>query len=203
LLLFRRTMSVSLHRLIRDSMGSFPAAFVAPFRNREYLDTFLHSAEVVTCTHKRSKPWCTSESWARPHFLCMGPSRWSKPITVLLCDLLVPNWWSKTTGPLGTPRGRCDEYSNKIFPQLRNQGLSFLERRDKRLKVMQTGLIALQQGRRLTILVDSSSASSNAEPAHNTTKYFAPNLRWGCQSHRFAWNKGYECIEWKTIEVCE
>jgi hypothetical protein len=33
-------------------------------------------------------------------------------------------------------------------------------------------------------------ASSNAEPAHNTTKYFAPNLRWGCQSHRFAVNKG-------------
>jgi hypothetical protein len=26
-------------------------------------------------------------------------------------------------------------------------------------------------------LVDSSSTSSNAEPAHNTTKYFAPNLR--------------------------
>jgi hypothetical protein len=63
------------------------------------------------------------------------------------------------------------------FPQLRNQGLSFLERRDKRLKVMQTGLIALQQGHRFTILVDSSSANSNAEPAHNTTKYFAPNLR--------------------------
>jgi hypothetical protein len=33
-------------------------------------------------------------------------------------------------------------------------------------------------------------ASCNAEPTHNTTKYFAPNLRWGCQSHRFAWNKG-------------
>jgi hypothetical protein len=63
------------------------------------------------------------------------------------------------------------------FPQLINQGLSFLERRDKRLKVMQTGLIALQQGRRLTILVDSSLANSNAEPAHNTTKYFVPNLR--------------------------
>jgi hypothetical protein len=26
-------------------------------------------------------------------------------------------------------------------------------------------------------LVDSSSASSNVEPAHNTTKYFVPNLR--------------------------
>jgi hypothetical protein len=29
----------------------------------------------------------------------------------------------------------------------------------------------------LTILVDSSSANSNAEPAQYTTKYFAPNLR--------------------------
>jgi hypothetical protein len=32
-------------------------------------------------------------------------------------------------------------------------------------------------------------ASGNAEPAHNTNKYFAPNLWWGCQSHRFAVNK--------------
>jgi hypothetical protein len=60
LILFKRTMSVSLHRLIRASMGSFPAVFVAPSRNREYLDTFLHSVEVVTCTHKRSKLYCTT-----------------------------------------------------------------------------------------------------------------------------------------------
>jgi hypothetical protein len=37
----------------------------------------------------------------------------------------------------------------------------------------------------------------------HTTKYFVPNLWWGYQSHRFAWNKGYERIEWKTVEVCE
>jgi hypothetical protein len=36
----QRTMSISLHRLIRASMGSFPAVFVAPSQNREYLDTF-------------------------------------------------------------------------------------------------------------------------------------------------------------------
>jgi hypothetical protein len=29
----------------------------------------------------------------------------------------------------------------------------------------------------LTILVDSSWANGNAEPAHNTNEYFAPNLR--------------------------
>jgi hypothetical protein len=28
------------------------------------------------------------------------------------------------TSPMGTPRGRCDEYSSKVFPQLRNQGMS-------------------------------------------------------------------------------
>jgi hypothetical protein len=57
-------MSVSLHKLIRASMGSFPPAFTTPSQNREYPDTFLHSAEVVTCAHKRSKPCCTSESRA-------------------------------------------------------------------------------------------------------------------------------------------
>jgi hypothetical protein len=62
------------------------------------------------------------------------------------------NAWLMTS-PLGTPRGRCDEYSSKIFPQLRNQGMSILERRDKRLKVMQTGLIAHQQGRHLRHLL--------------------------------------------------
>jgi hypothetical protein len=77
-------MPVSLHKLIRDLMGSFPAMFIAPSQNREYPDTFLHSVEVVTCTHKRSKPCCTSELLAHPHFSCVGPSRWSKPITVLL-----------------------------------------------------------------------------------------------------------------------
>jgi hypothetical protein len=36
------------------------------------------------------------------------------------------------------------------------------------------------------------SASSNVEPAHNTTKQLCPNLRWGCQSHQFAVNKGLD-----------
>jgi hypothetical protein len=36
----QKTMPVSLHRLIRASMGSFPTAFVAPSQNREYPDTF-------------------------------------------------------------------------------------------------------------------------------------------------------------------
>jgi hypothetical protein len=52
-------MSVILHMLIRASMGSFPAAFATPSHNRE-LDTFLHSAEVVTYTHERSTLCCTT-----------------------------------------------------------------------------------------------------------------------------------------------
>jgi hypothetical protein len=53
-------------------MGSFPATFVAPSRNREYLNTFLHSAEVVTCTHKRSKPCCTTGRTFLPILLLYG-----------------------------------------------------------------------------------------------------------------------------------
>jgi hypothetical protein len=49
-----------------------------------------------------------------------------------------------------------------------------LERRDKRLKMMRTGLITLQQGRRLMILVDSSSANSNAEPAYTQPNTLFP-----------------------------
>jgi hypothetical protein len=78
------------------------------------------------------------------------------------------------TSPFGTPRGRCDEYSSKIFPSVKKSRFIVQERRDKRLKVMRTGLITLQQGRRLTILVDLSSASSNAEPTHTQPNTLFP-----------------------------
>jgi hypothetical protein len=96
-------MSVSLRGLIRASMGSFPAVFAAPSRNREYLDTFLHSMEVVTCTHKRSKPCCTSEFDARPHFLCVGPGQWSEPITVPSRDRAYPPFCGSNFGSLPSP----------------------------------------------------------------------------------------------------
>jgi hypothetical protein len=63
----QKTMPVSLHRLIRASMGSFPATSIAPSQNREYPDTFVHSVEVVTCTHKRSKPCCTTRQIFHVH----------------------------------------------------------------------------------------------------------------------------------------
>jgi hypothetical protein len=40
----------------------------------------------------------------------------------------------------------------------------------------------------------SFGASSNVEPAHNTTKVLCPNLPWGCQSHQFAVNKGLNIL---------
>jgi hypothetical protein len=52
------------------------------------------------------------------------------------------------TVQLGTPRERYDEYSSKVFPQLKNQGMSIRRGTDKRLKVMLASLVTLQQGRR-------------------------------------------------------
>jgi hypothetical protein len=40
------------------------------------------------------------------------------------------------TSPLGTPRGRYDEYSSKVFPSVKKPRFIVQERRDKRLKVM-------------------------------------------------------------------
>jgi hypothetical protein len=72
------------------------------------------------------------------------------------------------TSPLGTPRGRCDEYSSKIFPQLRNQGLPFRRGADKQLKVMLASFATAPDN-----LYGASSklrfASSNVEPAHTQT----------------------------------
>jgi hypothetical protein len=89
----------------------------------------------------------------RRHFLVGVSSGMVRPhrLVANLGRLWADAWLM--TSPLGTPRGRCDEYSSKIFPQLRSQGMSILERRDKRLKVMRTSLIALQQGHRLRYLL--------------------------------------------------
>jgi hypothetical protein len=48
------------------------------------------------------------------------------------------------TGPLGTPRGRCDEYSSKILPQYETKVCRSGEERAKRLKVMPTSLRQLR-----------------------------------------------------------
>jgi hypothetical protein len=73
---------------------------------------------------------------------------------------------------------------------------------DKWLKVMFDSPVTLQQGRRLTIKrVSASSASNNVEPAHNTTKYFVPNLRWGCQLMRGEWPARWEPQEKGVMSI--
>jgi hypothetical protein len=80
------------------------------------------------------------------------------------------------TSLLGTPRGRCDEYSCKVFPLVKKPRFIIQERRDKRLKVMLASFTIAPDN-----LYGASSklcfVSSNVEPAHNATKYFVPNLR--------------------------
>jgi hypothetical protein len=48
------------------------------------------------------------------------------------------------TGPLGTLRGRCDEYSSKIFPPYETKVCRSAEERAKRLKVMLASLRQLR-----------------------------------------------------------
>jgi hypothetical protein len=77
---------------------------------------------------------------------------------------------------LGTPSGRCDEHSSKFFPQLETKVYRSKKKKPIRLKVMLASLVTAPDN-----LYGTSSklcfASSNVEPAHNTTKYFVPNLR--------------------------
>jgi hypothetical protein len=84
---------------------------------------------------------------------------------------LVP---SGMTSPLGTPRGRCDEYSSKIFPQLRNQGMSIRRGADNTTEGDANWLNNTPTRAPFTTLVDSSSASSNAEPAHTQPSTLFP-----------------------------
>jgi hypothetical protein len=58
----------------------------------------------------------------------------------------------KITVQLGTPRGRYDEYSSKVFPSIRNQGF-IVQEKVKLKKVMLASLLTLQQVRRLRHLL--------------------------------------------------
>jgi hypothetical protein len=80
------------------------------------------------------------------------------------------------TSQLGTPSGRCDERSNKFFPHLETKVYRSMKKKPIRLKVMLASFAIAPDN-----LYGASSklcfTSSNVEPAHNTTKYFVPNLR--------------------------
>jgi hypothetical protein len=80
------------------------------------------------------------------------------------------------TVQLGTPRGRYDEHSSKFFPQKETKVYRIQEKANTPESDADYPTNTPTRAP-LTILVDSSSTNSNAEPAHNTTKYFAPKLR--------------------------
>jgi hypothetical protein len=79
--------------------------------------------------------------------------------------------------PLGTPRGRYDEHISKFFPSVKKPRYVDLGEERQTTEGDADWLNITPTRAPFTTLVDSSSASSNAEPAHNTTKYFVPNLR--------------------------
>jgi hypothetical protein len=81
----------------------------------------------------------------------------------------------KITVQLGTPRGRFDEY-NSEFSLSKKPRFNRIQEKAKLQKVMPASFATAPDN-----LYGASSklcfASSNEEPAYNTTKYFAPNLR--------------------------
>jgi hypothetical protein len=79
--------------------------------------------------------------------------------------------------PLGTPRGKYDEYSSKVFPSVKKPRYVDLGEERHTTEGDADWLNSTPTRAPFTTLVDSSSANSNVEPAHNTTKYFVPNLR--------------------------
>jgi hypothetical protein len=104
--------------------------------------------------------------------------------------------------PLGTPRGRYDEHSSKSSLSCEAK----VDRTSRRKPNFRRWCLLAswhsRQWHQIQLFVGVSSPSSNVKPAHNTTKNFAPNLRWGCQSHQFAVNKWLSLSSGNRIIVC-
>jgi hypothetical protein len=76
---------------------------------------------------------------------------------------------------LGTPRGRYDEHNSK-FPSVMKPRFNWTSRRKPNFRrLMLASFVTLRRRTPDKLLVDMSLfTSSNVEPAHNTTKNFAP-----------------------------
>jgi hypothetical protein len=110
-------------------------------------------------------------------------------------------WWYKSPSSW-KPQEKVWWVQQQAFPSVRNQGLIVSRKKPNSRRwcsLASRQLWTIYKAPRLVLCF----ASCNSEPAHNITKYFAPNLRWGCQSHRFGVKKRNECIEWKAIVVCK
>jgi hypothetical protein len=96
----------------------------------------------------------------------------------------------------GTPRGRYDGFFLSMKPRF-NRSVG------ERTHIRRLLLADFGNGARRCLWWHGVCVSSNVEPAHNTTKILCPNLQWGCQSHRFAENKGLNlsCGRWYLFEV--
>jgi hypothetical protein len=86
-----------------------------------------------------------------------------------------------------TPRGRYDEHISKFSLSMKPRFNQPVGERNHFRRLL---LANFGNGARRSLWWRGVCASSNMEPIHNTTKIFCPNLQWGCQSHRFADNKG-------------
>jgi hypothetical protein len=98
-------------------------------------------------------------------------------------------WWRIDYTPLGTPRGRYDEHSSKSSLSCETKVYRTSRRKPN---FRRWCLLALRQLRTIYKVPHPGLCFTPAATwnLHNTTKNFAPNLRWVCQSHRFAVNKG-------------
>jgi hypothetical protein len=52
---------------------------------------------------KRSKPCCTTKSWAHPHFLGVGPSHWSEPFTAFSAQCMPTQFTHSRFSPWYSP----------------------------------------------------------------------------------------------------
>jgi hypothetical protein len=107
---------------------------------------------------------------------------------------LACSWWLLWPGSWETPSGKYDKHSSKSFPSVRNQGISIRRRADN-MTEGDACKLRDSSGQFIGRLVQDLLCEQQRGTCTHTTKYFVSNLRWGCQSHRFAWNKGYERIE--------
>jgi hypothetical protein len=121
---------------------------------------------------------------------------------LLLCWVM-----AYSNSPLGTPRGRYDEHISKSSLSYETKVYRTSRRKPNFRRWCLLASRHSGQWRQTTcwciVDVGASSPSSNVKPTHNTTKNFAPNLRWGCQSHRFAVNKGLSVSSGNRIIVMQ
>jgi hypothetical protein len=81
--------------------------------------------------------------------------------------------------PDGNPNRKVWWVQQQAFPSERNQGLIVSRKKPNSRRwcwLASRQLWTIYKAPRPVLCF----TSCNAEPAHNTTKYFAPNLRWGC-----------------------